>query len=276
MRTSTIGRSPEIPCRHSSDGPRLLPVSTADERSQRQGPSTRSGWRDPERDRPHQRRCRDGAAGPGPASTPASRRAQMLLDYCTRRPGRAPRRAIVAISVENVTRAEAPGASLTQRLRLIIGSSTAPTVLESGWPSMTDIGVRMPRPRPRNRARSVSYSISPTVSPSATTTCAAQTCGSPCDRGRRVASRAPSSAEIFRLHEQIGKSRVSRIGSRRRQDDLGVRCQLDVSAFVRPRFVIDTRRTSASCSGETTISRVVPIAPSRRRISTRSSEKATS
>ena len=41
--------------------------------------------------------------------------------------------------------------------RLTIGSSTAPTVLESGWPSMTDSGVRMPRPRPRNRARSVSY-----------------------------------------------------------------------------------------------------------------------
>ena len=54
--------------------------------------------------------------------------------------------------------------------------------------------------------------------------------GSPCDRGRRVASSAPRSGNKFRLHEQIGKSRVSRIRCRRRQDDFGVRCQLDLSA----------------------------------------------
>ena len=60
---------------------------------------------------------------------------------------------------------------------------------------------------------------------------------------------------------------MGRIGCGRRQDDFGVRGQLDLAGS-RPRFVIDTRRTSASCSGETTISSVVAIAPSRRRIST--------
>ncbi len=34
--------------------------------------------------------------------------------------------------------------------------------------------------------------------------------------------------DIFGLHKQIGKSRVSRIGCWRRQDDFGVRCQLDL------------------------------------------------
>ena len=58
-----------------------------------------------------------------------------------------------------------------------------------------------------------------------------------------------------------------RVGCGRRQHDFSVRGQLDLAGRV-PRFVIDTRRTSASCSGETTISSVVAIVPSRRRIST--------
>ena len=35
--------------------------------------------------------------------------------------------------------------------------------------------------------------------------------------------------DIFGLHKQIGKSRVSRICCWRRQDDFGVRCQLDLT-----------------------------------------------
>src|SRR3990170_2221585 len=45
-----------------------------------------------------------------------------------------------AMSVEKVTRALAPGASRTRRRRLTIGSSTAPTVLESGWPARSEQG----------------------------------------------------------------------------------------------------------------------------------------
>ena len=59
--------------------------------------------------------------------------------------------------------------------------------------SITDAGVRIPRPRPRNRARSVSHSRSPTISPSTTATWASQISDSVRDRGRRVASSVSSS-----------------------------------------------------------------------------------
>ena len=81
-----------------------------------------------------------------------------------------------ATSVQNAIRAVAPGASLTRRRRLKIGSSTAPIVFESGRPSITETGVRIPRPRPRKRARSVSNCGPPTTSPSTTAMCAAQSC----------------------------------------------------------------------------------------------------
>ena len=54
-----------------------------------------------------------------------------------------------------------PGGMWTVRRRLSTGSSTEPTVLESGRPSMTETGLRRSRPRPTNRARSVSYCNSP-------------------------------------------------------------------------------------------------------------------
>ena len=95
--------------------------------------------------------------------------------------------------VEKTTRAVVPGGMLTVRLRLITGSSTEPTVLESGRPSMIDTGLRTLCPRPINRERSVSNCRSPTVSPSTATTCAAQTAVSLSDCLRRVASSAPTS-----------------------------------------------------------------------------------
>jgi hypothetical protein len=55
-----------------------------------------------------------------------------------------------------------------------------------------EIGVRMTRPRPRKRARSVSNCTSPADSPSTTARCAAQTWASAVERGRRVASSAPT------------------------------------------------------------------------------------
>src|SRR5207247_7155371 len=65
--------------------------------------------------------------------------------------------------------------------------------LESDRPSITEVGVRIPRPRPRNRPRSVSHCKPPTVSPSTTTTWASQIVDSLRARGRRVARRASSS-----------------------------------------------------------------------------------
>ena len=71
--------------------------------------------------------------------------------------------------VEKATLAVVPGGMRTVRLRLITGSSTEPTVLESGRPSTTDTGLRASCPRPIKRERSVSNCNSPTVSPSTAT-----------------------------------------------------------------------------------------------------------
>ena len=65
-------------------------------------------------------------------------------DAC--RPNRALRRARARPASRRRSRAVAPGASLMRRRRLKIGSSTAPAVLESGRPSITATGVRIPRP----------------------------------------------------------------------------------------------------------------------------------
>ena len=112
--------------------------------------------------------------------------------------------------------------------RLKIGSSTEPVVFESGRPSMTDIGVRMPRPRPRKRPRSVSYCAPPPDWPSTTTTWAAQTAGSvarPAAAGRQ---QRPEIGDRFGLDEEVGEGRVRGIGRRRRQHELGVGGQLDL------------------------------------------------
>ena len=168
-----------------------------------------------------------------------------------------------------------PGGTRTRRRRLTIGSSTAPVVPERGRPSITAAGVRIPRPRPRNRARSVSHCSSPTESPSTTATWASQIGISPRDRGRRLASSVSSagthSVSTLRL-ENAGWAASAAGGAR-------TTSAYDVTSITRlfvPRFVSAMRRTSASSSGDTITWSVVPMAPSRRPISTRSSENVTS
>ena len=255
-----------MPCPQSAEGPWVLRVSTADDgrsvgseyriRLARSWKREASSWSMP--------RWRNWTWACVHAS--ATARSNVAGSRYSSARARASSRED-ATSVENVTRAVAPGASRTRRRRLKIGSSTAPTVLESGWPSMTDSGVRIPRPRPRNRARSVSYCTSPTVSPATTITCAAQTWGSPCDRGRRVASRAPS----LGAHSVCTKRLENAGWAMSAAGGASTISAYEVSSISRvcvPRLVIDTRRTSASCSGDTTMSSVVVIVPSRRRIST--------
>ena len=135
--------------------------------------------------------------------------------------------------------------------------------------------LRMLRPRPRKRARSVSNCTSPTA--------LAFHDGEVRRPDLRLAGRPPpprgqQGADVgdeLRLDEQLGEGRVCCVGRRRRQHDLGIGGQLDLAGAV-PRFEIETRRTSASSSGETATSSVVVSDPSRRTISARSSENATS
>jgi len=76
--------------------------------------------------------------------------------YLSARPRTASRDAATAVA--QAMWVNFPGSRRTCRLRLTIGSRTAPAVFESGIPSIADTGNRRPRPRERNRARSDSYS----------------------------------------------------------------------------------------------------------------------
>ena len=95
-------------------------------------------------------------------------------------------------------------------------------------------------------------------------------------RGAAPAGRQqrPEIGDPFRLDEEAGEGLVRGIRRRRGQHELGVGGQLDLSRLP-PRFMTDTRRSSASSSGETSTSSVVVMAPSRRYSSARSSEKVT-
>ena len=181
-----------------------------------------------------------------------------------------------AISVQNATRAVAPGGMRTRRRRLKIGSSTVPTVLESGRPSITEIGVRMLAPAPEEaRPVGLELHVARRVSPSHDGEVRRPDLGL---AGRAPPPRRQQRADVgdeLRLHEQLGEGRVGRVGGRRRQHDLGVRGQLDLAgaaAEVRDRHAAHL----GVVLGETATSSVVVIVPSRRTISARSSENATS
>ena len=63
-----------------------------------------------------------------------------------------------------------------------------------------------------------------------------------------------SRADDLGLHEQVAERRVQRIGGRGGEHDLGVADDLDPARGASPRFVMRTRRSSTSSSGDTTIS----------------------
>ena len=128
---------------------------------------------------------------------------------------------------------------------LKIGSSTVPTVFESGRPLLMAIGERTPLPRPRKRARSVSNCRSPTASPSTTARCAAQISGSSGDRVFGASPAARRARHEFRLDEQLGKCRMRRIVGSRAPRRPRNRKSARSRAYAAPRLEIDTRRTSA-------------------------------
>ena len=143
-----------------------------------------------------------------------------------------------------MTRAHRSGASRTRRRRLTIGSSTAPTVLESRWPSMTDISVRI-RVREPKPVRGRSRVAARRRFPLRRRLRAPPRPGARPDRGRRVASRAPSSEPIpsARNRSKMPGAATSAAGAPGRFRRHG---RLDLSVS-QPQFVIDARRASASC-----------------------------
>ena len=128
---------------------------------------------------------------------------------------------------------------------------------------MTEAAVRTDRPRPRKRARSVSYWMTSPGCPRP------QRRARPRSAARRATAAggspasAPTSGDELGLHEQVLEGRMRDVGGLRRQDDLGVRRQLDLAA-ARAEIGQRHRRISASCSAETTTVSAVAIEPSRR------------
>ena len=227
IRTSTIGRSPEIPCPQKAEGPRRLrrSVSTG---ARSVGSEYRirvaSRWK----------RCASSVEIPRWRSWTCAC-VQARLDTRSNVAGSrylpASARALSrdsATTVARCTRTVAPGARRSRRRRLKTGSRTVPAVFESGRRSSIAIGSRMVRPRPRKRARSVSYCTVPTISPCTVITCAAQT-GASRSRGRRPASSASSAGDELRLDEEVREGRMRRVGGRGREDDLRVGRHLDLA-----------------------------------------------
>ena len=96
------------------------------------------------------------------------------------------------------------------------------------------------------------------------------------ERSRRVASRAPASEHRTRSARTSWRRPDARRRPRRAPTPISAYEVSSISRARVPRFEIDTRRTSASSSGETATSSVVVIVPSWRTISARSSENSTS
>ena len=134
---------------------------------------------------------------------------------------------------------------------------------------------RTPCPRPRNCARSVSHSRSPIVSPWTARTWASQISASSGVCLRRVASNVAHSAMLsvwMNRFENAGWAASAAAGA-------STTSAYDVTSISRvaaPWFVSETRRSSASSSGDTITSSRVAIAPSLRMNSARSSAKETS
>jgi hypothetical protein len=128
---------------------------------------------------------------------------------------------------------------------------------------------------PAEKARAVGFDLRlGNSSPSSTARCAAQTSGSLRERRRRVARMAPVFASYSVCTNSFENAAVRGIGGRRREHQLGIEVN-SISRCRPPEFETDTRRTSASYSGDTRISSVVVIVPSRRTNSARSSVKVT-
>ena len=273
MRTRTIGRSPEIPYGHRPGRAAFVASQHVGRRPQRG-----VGIEDPvgealEEVRLVGRRCRGDGAAPAPGSRPGSRPARTWPARGTCRRGRAPRHATRRRPSRRSRARWRPGRSETRQRRLKIGSSTAPTVFDSGRPSITEIG-RPDRTTTAEEAGSIGFVLD-------------QAAAHPLRRPRRArprsALRRSTSVDAWPAARRVsGRTRSARRGSEKAgwamsaacggERDLGVRGQFDLARAV-------TRGWSARPGGSRRrapprrrSSRVVVIDPSRREISAWSSE----
>ena len=189
MRTRTMGRSPEIPCRQRPEFPCRF-AATADDDARSAWPAkmmcAASRWKRWASAGARLRwRCSTWAWAQATSKARAEAEISAYWSAIVRASSREE-----AIAVANATTAEPPGAIRTRRRRLRIGSSTAPVAPESTAPGSSAAGSAVDRPRPRKRERSVSSWGSPMAGPSLATTWTAQIGFWSAERGRRRASRA--------------------------------------------------------------------------------------
>ncbi len=277
MRSSRMGRSPEIPCPHKPDCT-PLPRRIASDGGRSDGPAnTRCAARVWNRSasRGAMPRWRNWTCACVQASVEA--RSNAAASRClSMAPTRASR--VPAAIVQNATRTVAPAATVTRQRRENTASSTVPTVLDRSRPSMAAAS-RTLRPRPRKRARSVSAWMPLWAAPFATSRCAAQTSGSVGVRRRRVARMAPPlpDASPWRsVCTNILAKAGCAMSSAGRLSATSANEVISIVRAVVPAFVTEIRRTSASSSADTRTSIMVVSVPSRRANSARSSLKATS
>ena len=139
-------------------------------------------------------------------------------------------RARGATIVQNATRVPLPGATRTRRRRAKIGSSTVPDGVGQPLAVLQGRGgarwFAPARRTARGRSRIV---ICAAMSPSTTAKWAAQICGSPGDRSRRVASSAPNSGRYSVCTNIFANAGWARVGRRRGQHQLGIGGQFDLA-----------------------------------------------
>ncbi len=214
MRSSTIGRSPEMPVRSTGPPGRRRARSrriagAGPDRHRARGPARR--WNRPPR-RPGDAEVVQLHLRLGPGER---RRARRRWGRGACRAGPAALARERATSVQNGDAHRPPAGDAHAAAEAKTGSSTVPTVFDSGRPSITAIGARtIVRPRPRNRARSVSNcGVADGSRPRPRPGAPPQISGSSGRASaRRVASSAPNSGDVLGLHEQLGERRVRGIG----------------------------------------------------------------
>ncbi len=252
IRTTTIGRSPEMPCAHRPGAPRSLLDQQARRRAQRRV------------------RVEDPVGQPLEEVGLVGLDAEVMELHLGLRPGedRRPlerrRLAVLVGQIEDLfasTRRRPwrrsrgrsrPERSVTRQRRLKIGSSTAPTVFESGRPSITETGERTDRPRPRNAG-----AIRLVLDDAAGSAPRPRRRVRPRSAGRRsIAGGGSPAGHRYRGRTRSARTGSGRPGERRRRPAERARSRRTTSArsggSCELRLVSDTRRISASCSADTT------------------------